>query len=309
MSQLRRVAVGVDFSEDTDRLTESAAVVARRSGAAIDLIHVLRAPPVYSKVLGQQRAPIEEAVVAAGRALEEVAASSLLAGLTTTCHVKLGSPEREIPEVAKLLGDELILVGHSDERRGPFGVGRTGARTARSSEIPVMITKRPLAESPKRVLATTDFSVTSRPAVEEGARLARLFGCRLEVVHIIEPCAQLTGWAKRLTGEEAVYLVEPEDLAPEWDALLEDIDLSGIEVTRTCLKGETVSRIVEEIRPGDDDVLVMASHGRGAVAHALMGSTAESVLEEAMCPVVIVRSPAHLFELVVPREATDPAYL
>ncbi len=42
----------------------------------------------------------------------------------------------------------------------------------------------------------------------------------------------------------------------------------------------------------------MGTHGRGAMAHLLMGSVAERVVRLAGCPVLVVRHPEH--EFVVP---------
>ncbi|MGE3316014.1 MAG: universal stress protein, partial [Planctomycetaceae bacterium] len=43
------------------------------------------------------------------------------------------------------------------------------------------------------------------------------------------------------------------------------------------------------------DLIVMGTHGRGAIAHALMGSVAEKVVRKAACPVLTVRNPEHEF--------------
>jgi nucleotide-binding universal stress UspA family protein len=46
------------------------------------------------------------------------------------------------------------------------------------------------------------------------------------------------------------------------------------------------------------DLLIIGTHGRGAMAHLLMGSVAERVVRTAHCPVLTVRHPQH--EFVVP---------
>jgi nucleotide-binding universal stress UspA family protein len=46
------------------------------------------------------------------------------------------------------------------------------------------------------------------------------------------------------------------------------------------------------------DLIVMGTHGRGPMAHLIMGSVAERVVRLAGCPVLVVRHPEH--EFVVP---------
>ncbi len=56
--------------------------------------------------------------------------------------------------------------------------------------------------------------------------------------------------------------------------------------------------IVRYAKERDIDLIVMGTHGRGFVAHMLMGSVAEKVVRRAPCPVLTVRHPEHDF--VVP---------
>jgi len=53
--------------------------------------------------------------------------------------------------------------------------------------------------------------------------------------------------------------------------------------------------IVDYARGHEIDLIVMGTHGRGAVAHLLMGSVAERVVRTAPCPVLTVRHPEHEF--------------
>ena len=54
------------------------------------------------------------------------------------------------------------------------------------------------------------------------------------------------------------------------------------------------------------NLIIIGTHGRGAVAHLLMGSVAERVVRTAPCPVLTVRHPEH--EFVVPDALTTTAH-
>lgn len=53
--------------------------------------------------------------------------------------------------------------------------------------------------------------------------------------------------------------------------------------------------IVRYAREQNIDLLVLGSHGRGPIAHLLLGSVAEKVVRHAPCPVLTVRHPEHEF--------------
>jgi nucleotide-binding universal stress UspA family protein len=55
--------------------------------------------------------------------------------------------------------------------------------------------------------------------------------------------------------------------------------------------------IVGYAKENDVDLIIMGTHGRGAIAHLLMGSVAERVVRTAPCPVLTVRHPEHEFVL------------
>jgi nucleotide-binding universal stress UspA family protein len=59
--------------------------------------------------------------------------------------------------------------------------------------------------------------------------------------------------------------------------------------------------IVKYAKAHDIDLVVMGTHGRGAMAQVLMGSVAEKVVRTAPCPVLTVKHPER--EFVEPDEA------
>lgn len=294
MRDLKRIGVGIDFREKTDEVLHSAARLARGTGAAIDLIHILRPPPAYDRVLVKlgQSADVDRAAAEARSSLERmVSTSPALTGIAAQAHVYVGVPEVDLPLHADELHSDILLVGPSTRHRpGWFGVGRTAARVARQSRRPVLIAKRELAETPRCIVATTDFSDASFPALVEAADWARRWNAELVLLHVLEPIFHLQGWSAKIAGETDVYAVEPQDLEPEWQALTARLDLSGVRCRHQVAKGETVDSIVASAEELAADLLVVGTHGRSAIAHALIGSSAEAVLEAAGCPVLVVPS-------------------
>jgi nucleotide-binding universal stress UspA family protein len=152
----------------------------------------------------------------------------------------------------------------------------------------------------KQILVATDFSEPSEAALQYGRELARTFGAQLTVLHACENIAA------RAYGADGFVFAEPElqrdveaAARKQMDALLTDEDRNVLKANSVVLTANsTAASIVNFARETSTDLIVMGTHGRGAVAHLLMGSVAERVVRTAPCPVLTVRHPEHDF--VVP---------
>ncbi len=296
MHKLTRIGVGIDFREKTDHVLLSAARLARSSGAEVDLVHVLRPPAVYDRVLVKAREmpDIDQALEQARAALRALAAT--MEGVVVATHASVGIPEVDVLERAAELGDDLLLVGPSTRHRpGWFGVGRTAARIVKHARLPVLIAKGELAEKPAKIVATTDFSEASHAALERAVELAVLWGAELLLIHVLEPIFHLHGLSAKIAGESDVYAVEPEDLEPEWRSVEKRLELAGVRHSHQVVRGEAVDAILDAARAAPADLLVVGTHGRSAVTRALLGSSAEAILEEYSGAVLIVPSSSDVF--------------
>ena len=149
----------------------------------------------------------------------------------------------------------------------------------------------------KNVLVATDFGEASDAALNYGRALARMFGATLHVLHVAENVFT------RGIGGEAYIAVFPdlqkdveEAARKQLDELLIDNDPVALPTRGVVLTSNTPAMaVVDYAKEANVDLIVMGTHGRGAVAHLLMGSVAERVVRTAPCPVLTVRSPEHDF--------------
>jgi len=141
----------------------------------------------------------------------------------------------------------------------------------------------------KNILVATDFSEPSAVALAYGRDLARSYGARLHVLHVIEDVMS------RYSSESGCALPERQaDLEKaarrDLDALIAEDDRRTMEVVSTIETSVNIpGAIVAYARECDIDLIVTGTHGRGAVSHLLMGSGAERVVRSAPCPVLTVR--------------------
>ena len=149
----------------------------------------------------------------------------------------------------------------------------------------------------KQILVATDFSEPSDAALAYGRELARTFGARLTVLHACENIAA------RAYGADGFVFAEPElqreveaAARTQIEALVTDEDREALHAETVILTANsTAASIIGFAREINADLIVMGTHGRGAVAHLLMGSVAERVVRTAPCPVLTVRHPEHEF--------------
>ena len=68
--------------------------------------------------------------------------------------------------------------------------------------------------------------------------------------------------------------------------MAETLRVRGLTVTPVLVEGPTVDRLLDEVRRTQPDLLVVGSHGRGALALAVLGSVSAGLLRHAPCPVL-----------------------
>jgi nucleotide-binding universal stress UspA family protein len=149
----------------------------------------------------------------------------------------------------------------------------------------------------KNVLVATDFSEPSDAALMYGRELATRFGATLHVLHVAQNVYIST------FGAENYAIVAPglqqqveDDARRSLDELLIDSDGSGPPTVPAILTSSSPAMaIVDYAHDHDIDIIVMGTHGRGALAHLVMGSVAERVVRLAPCPVLTLRRPEHEF--------------
>jgi len=141
----------------------------------------------------------------------------------------------------------------------------------------------------KKILCAVDFSAPSRLALEMAVRLSVENGAELVVAH---------AWDAPRHAVFSELLLKNENLAPavreekaELEALAKEAEqLGATNVQSKLLFGVPWHAIVEEGRSDPPyDLLVLGTHGRSGIAHALLGSVAERVARHATCPVLLVR--------------------
>ena len=151
-----------------------------------------------------------------------------------------------------------------------------------------------------KILVPTDFSVYSNNALSCGCELADRFGAELHLLHVFQ---DLIERAKE-DGFTALIDEELQNAQATFrngiHRKLEELpEPAGTEKTKTVRELRTGHPFVEIIRYAKEnciDLIVMGTHGRTGIPHALLGSVAEKVVRQAPCSVLTVRDAQYEFE-------------
>jgi nucleotide-binding universal stress UspA family protein len=148
----------------------------------------------------------------------------------------------------------------------------------------------------KNILVATDFGEASHAALAYGRELARTFGAALHVLHVADDVyVRLGGDAYVAVLPDLQRDVE-ETARKQLDALLVDNDTPPLPVKKAIItSAATAAAVVQYARDLPIDLIIVGTHGRGTVAHLLMGSVAERIVRTAPCPVLVVREHEHDF--------------
>jgi len=144
----------------------------------------------------------------------------------------------------------------------------------------------------RTILLTTDFSDTSIKALGPAQALASRFGAKIVVAYVEEDRLPPLVVEYMAVGIEDVMHQQVDRAKVRLEEFVREnlSNVAGVEsIVTVGIPHVEIVRLAEERHV---DLIVMATHGRGFISHAILGSTAERVLRRAPCPVMIVREPA-----------------
>ena len=141
------------------------------------------------------------------------------------------------------------------------------------------------------ILIATDGSAPARAAEALGLELARARGAAVAFVCVWAPL-------RGSFGMPLPEMLDPEFIDAErtWaeetlEAASRRAAAAGIQAETIIAKGPAVQAVCDTAERRRAGLVVLGSHGWGAMMSLIFGSTTLGVLQHAPCPVVVVRDP------------------
>ena len=280
----RAILLATDLDGRSDRALDRAIALARQWQARLVVLTVVEPapapPPRIDDPAATRASPA--GLRAAARLRRDIGAAG--EGLDIELLVREGRVGECIDEVADAQGCSLVVTGIGRGALLGRGLpGSTVAWLARHGRLPLLMV-RDRAHAPyARMLVASDFSASSARALDVALQLfpdadATLFN------------AYTVPWLGMRDGDRGGDVAAARDAALQAARdFLAAAGHAGLPVAVS--HGDAAARLAEHAQAVDADLLVVASHGRSALFHLLIGSVAREILDASPCDTLFVPEP------------------
>ena len=292
-----RILASTDFSPLAGEGVAMARDLATRFGGRVHRVHApapvetflangaVLAPARIQELLSQR-----EEAIAKGLA-DEAERLGLEASQVT---VREGEPGAVVAAVAEEMEEDLVVVGsHGWTGLRRLLLGSVAEDILRRSTVPVLVVGDHDAGSPVEpgtVVVGTDLSEQADKAMHYAARWAKACGARLRVVYVIPPGSMIGESFGGAAPGPSFATLDSERLKNAKGALDAHLAEAGLgDADREVVLDQPWSGICAVADTVEAGLVVVGSHGRGAVARALLGSVAERTSRLSERAVLIVR--------------------
>jgi nucleotide-binding universal stress UspA family protein len=299
-----KIAVGVDFSPESELAAHQALEIARHVGGEVVLVHAaltVELPEIGAQVEPSLRPSMDTLLdrLAEEQARDRERLAELrqrLSGqgpIVSQVQVE-GYPDDALCSAADELRADLTVVGtHGRTGLRWFFLGSVAQHVVRSSRTDVVVARRRAAGRGgfRRVLVATDFSASSERALDRALDLAAP-DAEIHVLHFYH-LRPVMGWGE---GGHGLVPELEQSLAGELQAEGQKLLDARRKPRRPRLMfhvvhGPPLPGIVHWLEQHHFDLVSLGSHGRRGVRRAVLGSVAEAVVRRATCSVLVAHGP------------------
>ncbi|AKD04105.1 universal stress protein [Pontibacter korlensis] len=280
---MRRILVPTDFSEEARNAYEVAISIARRTGAAIKLLHVVETPYYSSNfsatgdvMLGSdnmEQVFMLRLLESTKSQMNELLRSLPHDGVEVVQEVDVDRPISKIRRTIKEDNVDLVVMGSKGSSGlDEFLIGSNTEKVVRTAECPVLTVKHRIPNfNVREIVLASDFKREIGHAMSHFKNFQELFGARLHLVYINTPGAFESSSNLR---QKLQYTAEKYSLQNY-----------SINIYNDVMEEDGILHFANDIQA---DLIMMATHGRTGLAHLLSGSIAEDLVNHTRIPVLTV---------------------
>lgn len=142
-----------------------------------------------------------------------------------------------------------------------------------------------------KLLVGVDLSVSTKEVVRKAEEIANALSAKVWILHVVEPDPDFIGFG---VGPQSVRDSLSKEFHDEHRRVQEISDKlcrTGLDATALLVQGATAEALLNEASKRNVDMIIVGSHGHGAMHTLLLGSVSQGVLHKSECSVLVV--PTH----------------
>lgn len=143
----------------------------------------------------------------------------------------------------------------------------------------------------KTIVVAVDFSNATAGVLEMACRIAKAFDSRLCLFHVVEPEPSYTAYGFTPDEFPALHAYQEEAkrrATHKLEELLAKVKATLPSAYSQIAEGSPLHALLDFVKESQADLVVLGSHGHGAIASLLLGSVAEGMVRKAAVPTLIV---------------------
>ncbi len=254
----------------------------------VNALHLPKPPRFLAPLWGDEEQILISARAGTKHRLTELAEQfERETGIKTEIRTRLGSPAEQIAAVADSVEADLIAVGPHARQKGQWSLlGSTAVKLLHEARLPTIVGRGALRSPPAGIMFPIDETAVDAGVLDWAKSLAARFKVDPTLLHVLEypTAAHLRAIKPAARATDA----ELERLAHNWlSDSVREADLPDGTQLRVA-NGEPAVEILAASERYGIDLIVMGTHGAGALGRTLIGSVADTVIRRASCPVLAI---------------------
>lgn len=282
-SRFEKILVSVDGSHSCERAKEAAALIAKRFGSHVTVVHVISHDFMHPELQANYQlshsalAEIEKSFHSAGEKILSSAEEFFKAqGIAVKSEIiEHEDAAEETLELAEKFKPGLLVVGNrSDDEASRFALGNVAEKIALYAACSVLVAKKKVQM--KKFLVAVDGSEAASRALDWAFELAQRFKAHVTLLHV---------------EEEKLFALEPKAVKEVGMRILNDAaaKIKGVDCSVRLESGNHSKTILKVEKEGHYDLIVLGSRGNSGVKRFLLGSVTADVSMHSHSSVLIVR--------------------
>lgn len=277
---LKKILIATDFSKHGNWALERAILLAKHANASLNVMHVMTSP-VMGGFMHPSIKEINPDYLIEQKQIKEKLNKLLMKNPYKKCSITLssGRPIDEIINFSQQNNMDLIVMGsHGHYYINDYVLGTIPASIIRQSTMPVLLIKKSSSKDYKKILIATDFSTTSKRAIEFACKCFP--NAKFRLIHVVD--VYYRQFFNPIDLEDSVInpkAAEAKILIKKFDDFTKSLKLPEVDFEQKIIAGYPADAIVAQINKFKANLVVFGTQGKAALHYLLMGSVAKRILQ------------------------------